>query len=58
MQKDTIKYSSISQRQKIPQGIRIRLENHFFLNQKPFKKKLRKNFSIFFEKFLMKVSGK
>ena len=48
MQKDIIvKISPILQRQKMPERIRIRLENHFpqlktakkiFLNRKPFKK--------------------
>ena len=30
----TVKISSISQRQKLPDGIRIRLENHYFPNWK------------------------
>ena len=57
MQKDTIvKISSILQRQKIPEGIRIRLENHFFptenskkpilLNGKPLKKQKIENFFL------------
>ena len=65
MQKDTIvKISSNLQRQKTPEGIRITLENHFFLNwkrqlsqPKTFQKtkNREKNFS---KNFLMKVSGK
>ena len=55
-----VKISSILQCQKIPRGIRIRLENHLFpnwkqqkiilLNRKPLKLQLRKKFRIFSQK--------
>ena len=70
MQKDIIvKISSILQHQKIPERIRIRLENHFFPtgnskkfifpNRKPFKnRKIEQKIRNFSKIFLMKVSGK